>query len=109
MLHGIMKSAFVAVIGRPSSGKSTLINTLCGEKVSIVAASPQTTRNKVRGILTTPLGQLIFIDTPGFHISEKKFNIHMTGLVSSALEETELVLYLVDATRIPGEEEYRIA
>lgn len=109
MLHDTMKSAFVAVIGRPSSGKSTLINTLCGQKVSIVAASPQTTRNKVRGILTTQEGQLVFIDTPGFHLSEKKFNIHMTGLVSSALEETDLVLYLVDTTRIPGEEEYRIA
>jgi len=103
-----MKSAFIAVIGRPSAGKSTLLNTLCMQKVSIVASTPQTTRNKVRGILTTEEGQLVFVDTPGFHVSEKKFNIHMTDLVATALDETDLILYVVDATRQPGEEEQHL-
>lgn len=100
-----MKAAFVAVIGRPSAGKSTLLNTICGQKISIVAPSPQTTRNKVRGILNAEEGQLIFIDTPGYHVSERKFNIRMTELVASTLEETDLILYLIDSLRRPGEEE----
>ncbi len=100
-----MKSATVSIIGRPSSGKSTLLNYLCGYKVSIVAAPPQTTRNKVRGIVTGEEGQLVFIDTPGFHTSEKKMNTYMKELVLSSLEDIDLLLYVVDSTRIPGEEE----
>jgi len=65
------KAAFVAVVGRPSAGKSTLINALCGQKVSIVSPVPQTTRNTVRGIVNREEGQLVFVDTPGRHISEK--------------------------------------
>ena len=103
-----MKSAFVAIIGRPSAGKSTLLNTLCGEKVSITADVPQTTRNKIRGILTTPAGQLVFIDTPGFHHSEKKFNQYLKEVVYSSLEEADMVLYVVDSTRPPGKEEKEI-
>jgi GTPase len=104
-----MKSAFVAVVGRPSSGKSTLINSITGRKVSITASVPQTTRNKVRGIYTEERGQLVFIDTPGFHLSEKKFNLHMTGLVASSLEEIDIVLYVTDASRVPGPEEEELA
>ncbi|MFP4564053.1 MAG: GTPase Era [Spirochaetia bacterium] len=104
-----MKSAFVAVVGRPSSGKSTLLNSITGRKVSITASVPQTTRNKVRGIYTEERGQLVFIDTPGFHLSEKKFNLHMTGLVASSLEEIDLVLYVTDAGRVPGPEEEELA
>jgi GTP-binding protein Era len=100
-----MKSATIAVVGRPSSGKSTLVNALCGGKVSIVSPVPQTTRNRVRGILTGPEGQLVFIDTPGFHLSEKKLNRYMTGLVSSALAEVDIALYLLDGTREAGDEE----
>jgi len=103
-----MKSAFVAIIGRPSAGKSTLLNALCGEKVSITADVPQTTRNKIRGILTTEEGQLIFIDTPGFHHSERKFNQYLKDVVYSSLEEADMVLYVVDATRPPGKEEKEI-
>lgn len=65
------KSAFVAIVGRPSAGKSTLLNALCGAKVSIVSPVPQTTRNTVKGIINRKEGQLVFLDTPGFHISEK--------------------------------------
>jgi GTP-binding protein Era len=100
-----MKSAVVAIVGRPSSGKSTLLNALCGGKISIVSPVPQTTRNRVRGILTTDAGQIVFIDTPGFHISERKFNRYMTDLVSSTLAETDFSLYVVDGTRAFGDEE----
>ena len=102
------KSATIAVVGRPSSGKSTLVNALCGGKVSIVSPVPQTTRNRVRGILTTGAGQLVFIDTPGFHLSEKKLNRYMTNLVSTALGEVDVVLYVVDGTRAFGDEEKAI-
>ena len=78
-----VKSAVVAVVGRPSAGKSTLVNALCGAKVSIVSPVPQTTRNRVRGILNAEEAQLVFIDTPGFHLSAKKINTYMTGIVSS--------------------------
>ena len=103
-----MKSAAVAVVGRPSSGKSTLVNALCGGKVSIVSPVPQTTRNKVRGILTTGRGQLVFIDTPGFHLSGKKINRYMMELVSGTLAEVDVILYVVDGTRAVGEEERAI-
>ena len=100
-----MKSATVAVVGRPSAGKSTLVNRLCGGKVSIVSPVPQTTRNRVRGILTTDKGQIIFIDTPGFHLSDKKFNRYLSDLVSRALSEVDEALYLVDGSRAFGREE----
>jgi GTPase len=100
-----VKSAVIAIVGRPSSGKSTLVNALCGGKVSIVSPVPQTTRNRVRGILTTGAGQIVFIDTPGFHLSEKKLNKYMTELVSSTLSEVDVALYVVDGTRPFGDEE----
>jgi GTP-binding protein Era len=103
------KSAFVAVVGRPSAGKSTLINTLCGQKVSIVSAVPQTTRNTIRGIVNREEGQLVFVDTPGRHISEKKLNRKLVELADRALEESELVLYLIDASRPMGKEEEELA
>jgi GTP-binding protein Era len=100
-----VKAAFAALVGRPSSGKSTFLNRACGAKVSIVSQYPQTTRNLVRGIVNAPEGQLVFLDTPGFHLSERRMNLHLTELVTRALEEVELVLYLVDASRPPGAEE----
>ena len=100
-----MKAAFVGLVGRPSAGKSTLLNRLCGHKISIISPVPQTTRNRVRGICNAAEGQLVFIATPGFHLSERKMNLHLTELVSRTLEEAELVLYLVDSTRPAGEEE----
>lgn len=103
-----MKSAVVAIVGRPSSGKSTLLNALCGGKVSIVSPVPQTTRNRVRGIVNAAEGQIVFIDTPGYHISEKKLNKYMTDLVVSTLAEVDAVLYVVDGTRPFGAEERAI-
>ncbi len=100
-----MKAAFVALVGRPSSGKSTFLNRVCGGKVSIVSPVPQTTRNRVRGIHNGPPGQLVFVDTPGFHSSERKMNLRLRELAMAALREADLVLYLVDVTRPPGQEE----
>jgi GTP-binding protein Era len=103
------KSAFVAVVGRPSVGKSTLVNKICGEKVAIVSAVPQTTRNAIRGILNRSEGQLVFVDTPGRHISDKKFNKKLTELSGRQADDADLVLYVLDAARPPGPEEEDIA
>jgi GTP-binding protein Era len=103
------KSAFVAIAGRPSTGKSTLVNAFCGEKVSIVSPVPQTTRNTVRGIVNANEGQLVFLDTPGFHISEKKLNLRLRNVSTEAFGDADIVLYLVDATRKPGPEEEAVA
>ena len=81
------------------------MNELCGHKISIVAPSPQTTRNKVRGILTDTQGQLVFIDTPGYHISDKKLNLQLKTVSVSALEDADLILYVIDSSRRTGEEE----
>jgi GTPase len=102
---GLLKSATVAVAGRPSAGKSTLVNRLCGWKVSIVSPVPQTTRNRVRGILTTERGQVVFLDTPGYHLSQKKLNLYMSHLVSRTIDEVDVVLYVIDGTREVGAEE----
>jgi GTP-binding protein Era len=100
-----VKAAFVGLVGRPSSGKSTLINRICGQKVSIITPVPQTTRNRVRGIYSCQRGQLVFVDTPGFHLSEKKINLHLKELAVRTLSEVEIILYLIDVSRPPGDEE----
>ena len=99
------KTAVVAIIGRPSAGKSTFLNTASGEKVSIVSPVPQTTRNAVRGIVNTSLGQLVFIDTPGYHVSDKKLNIRLKSVAADQLESADAILYIIDATRPAGPEE----
>jgi GTP-binding protein Era len=108
-MEGQKKAAFVAVVGRPSVGKSTLINRLCGEKVAIVSAVPQTTRNAIRGIVNREQGQLVLVDTPGRHHSEKKFNKKLMEVSGRAVEESDLVLYVLDASRAPGPEEAGVA
>lgn len=100
-----MKVATVSVIGRPSSGKSTLVNTICEMKVSITSPVPQTTRNKIRGIYTDQRGQLVFIDTPGYHISEKEINKRMQEVTISALSDSDIILYVLDGTRCAKKEE----
>ncbi len=104
-----MKVATVSVIGRPSSGKSTLVNTICEMKVSITSPVPQTTRNKIRGIYTDQRGQLIFTDTPGYHISEKEINKRMQEVTISALKDSDIILYVLDGTRGAKKEEEVIA
>jgi len=103
------KAAFVAVVGRPSAGKSTLVNQICGEKVSIVSAVPQTTRNAIRGIINREQGQLVFIDTPGRHKSEKKFNKKLSDISGRAVDDSDIMLYVLDASRLPGPEESEVA
>lgn len=99
------KTALVAIIGRPSAGKSTFLNTASGEKISIVSPIPQTTRNAIKGIVNTSLGQLVFVDTPGYHNSEKKLNLKLQATAQESLQDADLILYIIDSTRQPGEEE----
>lgn len=104
-----LKTAVVAIIGRPSAGKSTFLNTACQEDVSIVSPIPQTTRNAIKGIVNTSFGQLIFIDTPGYHDSEKKLNLRLRNITETQLDDIDCVLYVIDSTREPGEEEQNTA
>lgn len=97
------------MVGRPSAGKSTLINLFCGEKVSIVSAVPQTTRNAIRGIVNQSQGQLVFVDTPGRYKSEKKGNRKLLEISNQAINDSDIVLYVIDSTRNPGPEEADIA
>ena len=99
------KTALVAILGRPSAGKSTFINTACQEPVSIVSPVPQTTRNAIRGIVNTSLGQLVFVDTPGYHDSDKKLNLRLKSVTEDVLAGADCLLYVIDTTREPGDEE----
>lgn len=101
----VFKSGFAALIGRPSSGKSTLINAVCGFKVSIVASQPQTTRYTVRGIYTEDNLQLVFIDTPGYHNNQEILNRGLSDLAAATLNDGDIVLYVADLTREFGDEE----
>jgi len=92
------KSGFVAVVGRPNAGKSTLVNTLVGEKVSIVTAVPQTTRNRILGILSCPDAQVVFMDTPGVHKPLSRLNDQMMSFVRQALSDRDLAVLIVDAS-----------
>lgn len=100
------KSGFVAIIGRPNVGKSTLLNYVVGQKVAIMSNVAQTTRNKIQGIYTSPEAQIIFIDTPGIHKPSTKLGDFMEKSVMSALDEVDAVLFVVSATekRGPGDD-----
>jgi GTPase len=98
-----LRSGFVCILGRPNAGKSTLLNALVGEKVAIVTHKPQTTRNRILGIVNVPAksgraGQIVFIDTPGIHKPDTSLNRKMMHEVRAALEGCDLLLLLVDAT-----------
>lgn len=94
-----MKSGFVAIIGRPNAGKSTLLNGIIGEKISIVSARPQTTRDKITGVLTTEDYQIAFVDTPGIHSPRNSLGGYMMKSVRRAREGVDCVLYVFDAGR----------
>lgn len=90
-------SGFVAIVGRPNVGKSTLLNQLLGEKIAIVTPKPQTTRNRIMGIKTTPAYQVVFLDTPGIHRARSLMNRRMVETALRTLREVDGVLWLVDA------------
>ena len=93
------RSGFVAIIGRPNAGKSTLVNHLVGQKIAIVTSKPQTTRNRIQGIVTKPEGQIVFIDTPGLHEADSALGRRMMQEVAAALEGIDVLLLMVDASR----------
>jgi GTPase len=98
------RAGFVSIIGRPNAGKSTLLNALVGEKIAIVSRKPQTTRNRIQGIVNVkaakgiPAGQIVFVDTPGVHKPDSNLNRKMMHEVQEALEGRDLVLFLLDVT-----------
>ena len=95
---GTSRAGFVAIIGRPNAGKSTLLNRYVGQKVAIVTSKPQTTRNRIQGIVTRPEGQIVFIDTPGLHEAHTVLNRQMMREVAAALEGIDMLLMMVDAS-----------
>ena len=100
-----MKSGVVTLIGRPNVGKSTLLNTILEEKISIVSNVPQTTRFYLRGIYNDDRGQIVFIDTPGIHLIKDILCRKLNLIAEEAMQEADIVLYLVDLQRRPKEEE----
>jgi GTP-binding protein Era len=106
---GGYRSGVVAIIGRPNVGKSTLMNRLLRQKVSIVSAKPQTTRNRIAGIWTTGRAQVVFLDTPGVHRAASLFNQAMVRAALGALKEVDLVLWMVDATAPDTDDDALIA
>lgn len=100
---GKQKSAFVAIIGRPNAGKSSIMNRLLGQKVVIVSDKPQTTRTRVMGVLTVGDNQYVFVDTPGFHKPRTVLGENMVKAVGDGMSDVELCLLIVDAEKKPSE------
>jgi len=97
MKQPVFKSGFISIIGRPNVGKSTFINRVIGQKIAIMSDKPQTTRNKVQGVLTTSDTQYIFIDTPGIHKPKHKLGDFMMKVAQNTLKEVDLILFMVNA------------
>ena len=104
----IFRSGFVAVIGQPNVGKSTMINAIMGQKIAAVSHRPQTTRKQQLGILTLDNAQLIFTDTPGLHFEKHKLGKLMNSEAQSALMDSDLILFVVDVSKEPSEEDKMI-
>jgi GTP-binding protein Era len=101
------KSGFVAVVGRPNAGKSTLVNKLVGEKVAIVTSKPQTTRNRIHGIVNRPKAQVVLIDTPGLHRPDSALGKQMMGEVDSAVDAVDVLALILDASEEVGQGDRR--
>lgn len=102
------KSGFVALIGRPNVGKSTLMNCLIGQKIAITSKKPQTTRNKIQTVYTSDEGQIVFVDTPGIHKAKNKLGDYMVNVAQSSLKDVDVVLWLVEPTDYIGAGEQHI-
>lgn len=102
------KSGFVTLIGRPNVGKSTLMNTLIGQKVAITSNKPQTTRNRIRTVLTTEEGQIVFVDTPGIHKAKNKLGEYMVTIARNSLDDVDEALWLVEPSTFIGAGERHI-
>jgi len=101
-----MKSGFVAIVGRPNVGKSTLVNHLIGQKICITSRRPQTTRHRIFGIKTTEAGQAVFVDTPGIHASEKRaMNRYLNKAAGAALGDVNVVVWVIDRPAFLSEDE----
>jgi GTP-binding protein Era len=100
-----IRSGFVGILGRPNVGKSTLLNKLCGEKLAIISAKPQTTRNRILGVLHNPGSQIVFLDTPGMHEFGKALNRYMQDVITGVAKDVDTVIYMVDVTREHGRED----
>ena len=103
------KSGFVAIIGRPNVGKSTLMNHLIGQKIAITSKKPQTTRNKIQTVYTCEDGQIIFLDTPGIHKAKNKLGEYMVNVAEQTLKDVDVILWLVESTTYIGAGEKHIA
>jgi GTP-binding protein Era len=103
------RSGFVAVVGKPNVGKSTLINGYVGQKVAIVSPKPQTTRRRLRGILTLPEAQIVFVDTPGIHEPRHKLGEYMVETAARSIPDADVVLFVVDVSRPPAKEDRKLA
>jgi GTP-binding protein Era len=103
------RSGYIAIIGRPNVGKSTLLNSFLGEKIAIVSPRPQTTRNRITGIKTTAHAQIVFLDTPGIHQAQSLMNRRMVDVALQTLYEVNGVLWLLDACQRIGAQDERIA
>jgi GTP-binding protein era len=99
------KSGFVALVGRPNVGKSTLMNTLIGQKIAITSNKPQTTRDKIQTVYTDERGQIVFLDTPGVHKAKNKLGEYMVGVVKHTLNDVDIILWIVEANDFIGEKE----
>ena len=97
-----MKTGFIGIIGRPNVGKSTLLNSILGEKIAITTDKPQTTRNTIRGIYTRSDVQMVFIDTPGIHKPHSKLGAYMTESAVNTFKEVDVILFLVDSHMSKG-------
>ena len=96
------KSGFVALIGRPNVGKSTLMNHIIGQKIAITSNKPQTTRNKIQTVYTDERGQIIFLDTPGIHKAKNKLGEYMVNVAERTLKDVDVILWLVEASDYIG-------
>lgn len=104
-----LKSGFVALIGRPNVGKSTLMNHLIGQKIAITSYKPQTTRNKIQTVYTDDRGQVVFVDTPGIHKAKTKLGEYMSKAFETAIADVDIIIWLVAATDKLGADEQNIA